>query len=68
MLPDSYLCNPRNNLKGKLIYEPLREDGTNIFPDQAEVDYRDTDVTSTNIINLFKGRYPPHVVLLLDPP
>jgi GPI-anchor transamidase subunit K len=56
MLPDSYACNPRNTLKGAIIYNPLNEGFHDINADDIEVDYRDTDITSTTLLNLFRGR------------
>ena len=52
-----------NDLSGEVHFTlPLVD---NLYTEDIEIDYRDNEVTSNNILNLFRGRYDPDVLNLL---
>lgn len=56
MIADCSSCDPRNPKPGQLIADP---GGGNIHPRDAQVDYRNRDVSVESVLAVLTGNHPP---------
>lgn len=56
MLADDMACNPRNPTSAQIFNN--RDRHVQIYPDNVEVDYRDSEVTVENFFRVFTDRLP----------
>ena len=55
LLPENHVCNPRNVYPGQLYVDPNHE--INLYCEDVEVDYKETDISDESILNMLRGRY-----------